>query len=93
MSIKDARRGSGSGDSSATGLQVRWHARLQYSPHFSARELEVLALLRAGRSIREIGVALVIDESIVKAHIGRLLRKVGLNSRIELTMQPFTKIE
>jgi DNA-binding NarL/FixJ family response regulator len=55
--------------------------------------LEVLALLRAGRSIREIGVALVIDESIVKAHIGRLLRKVGLNSRIALTMQPFTKIE
>jgi DNA-binding NarL/FixJ family response regulator len=62
-------------------------------PHFTARELEVLALLRAGRSNREIGVALAIDESTVKAHIGRLLRKVGVNNRIALTMHPFTQIE
>jgi len=62
-------------------------------PHFTAREVEVLALLRAGRSNREIGVALGIDESTVKAHIGRLLRKVGVNNRIALTVHPFTQLE
>jgi len=62
-------------------------------PHFTAREVEVLALLRAGRSNREIGVALGIDESTVKAHIGRLLRKVGVNNRIALTVHPFTQFE
>jgi DNA-binding NarL/FixJ family response regulator len=62
-------------------------------PHFTARELEVLALLRAGRSNREIGLALAIDQSTVKAHIGRLLRKVGVNNRIALTVHPFTQFE
>jgi len=53
----------------------------------------VLTLLRAGRSNQEISVALAIDKSTVKAHIGRLLRKVGVNNRIALTMHPFTQIE
>jgi DNA-binding NarL/FixJ family response regulator len=53
----------------------------------------VLELLRAGRSNREIGLALTIDESIVKAHIGRLLRKVGVNNRIALTVHPSTQFE
>ena len=60
-------------------------------PRFTPRELQVLELLRAGRSNREIGIALGIDESTVKAHIGRLLRKVGVNNRIALTIHPFTQ--
>ena len=62
-------------------------------PKFTPREMQVLELLRAGRSNREIGLALEIDESTVKAHIGRLLRKVGVNNRIALTMHPFTQFE
>jgi len=62
-------------------------------PKFTPRELQVLELLRAGRSNREIGVALGIDESTVKAHIGRLLRKVGVNNRIALSIHPFTQFE
>ena len=62
-------------------------------PRFTPRELQVLELLRAGRSNREIGIALEIDESTVKAHIGRLLRKVGVNNRIALTIHPFTQFE
>jgi len=61
------------------------------SPKFTPRELQVLELLRAGRSNREIGRALTIDESTVKAHIGRLLRKVGVNNRIALTVHPSTQ--
>lgn len=62
-------------------------------PKFTPRELQVLELLRAGRSNREIGAALAIDESTVKAHIGRLLRKVGVNNRIALTIHPSTQFE
>jgi DNA-binding NarL/FixJ family response regulator len=62
-------------------------------PQFTPRELQVLELLRAGRSNREIGVVLGIDESTVKAHIGRLLRKVGVNNRIALTIHPFTQFD
>ena len=62
-------------------------------PRFTPRELQVLELLRTGRSNREIGLVLGIDEGTVKAHIGRLLRKVGVNNRIALTIHPFTQVE
>jgi DNA-binding NarL/FixJ family response regulator len=61
-------------------------------PRFTTRELEVLNLLRAGQSNREIAASLGIDEGTVKAHIGRLLRKVGVSNRIALTVHPFTQI-
>jgi len=62
------------------------------APKFTPRELQVLELLRTGRSNREIAFALAIDESTVKAHIGRLLRKVGVNNRIALTIHPMTQL-
>ena len=60
-------------------------------PHFTKREQEVLILLRAGQPNREIGRALGIDEGTVKAHIGRLMRKVGVSNRIALSVHPFTQ--
>ncbi len=62
-------------------------------PSFTPRELQILDLLRAGRSNREIAHALGIDEGTVKAHIGRLLRKVGVNNRIALAVHPFTQLD
>jgi len=62
-------------------------------PQFTARERQVLKLLRAGRANREIAVSLGIDAGTVKAHIGRLMRKVGVSNRIALTMHPLTQIE
>ncbi|GAC1415499.1 MAG: response regulator transcription factor [Acidobacteriaceae bacterium] len=61
-------------------------------PAFTARELEVLKLLRDGRPNREIASSLGIDESTVKAHLGRLMRKVGVSNRIALTVHPYTQI-
>jgi DNA-binding NarL/FixJ family response regulator len=61
-------------------------------PRFTARELEVLQLLRSGQPNREIAHSLGIDEGTVKAHIGRLMRKVGVNNRIALTVHPFTQV-
>jgi DNA-binding NarL/FixJ family response regulator len=55
-------------------------------PRFTPRENQVVHLLVAGKSNREIGQQLGINDSTVKAHMGRILRKVGVNNRIELTM-------
>ena len=61
-------------------------------PKFTSREVEVLKLLREGQPNREIAIALGIDEGTVKAHIGRLMRKVGVSNRIALTVHPFTQV-
>lgn len=53
---------------------------------FTARELEVLQLLVGGASNREIGKALNIEERTVKSHLASLMRKVGVQNRIALTM-------
>jgi DNA-binding NarL/FixJ family response regulator len=55
------------------------------------REQQVLRLLVAGRPNREIGKTLGIDEGTVKAHVGRLMRKVGVENRIALTMRAVEK--
>ncbi len=69
-------------------------ATLQASvPRFTAREIQILNLLRAGQPNRDIALSLDIDEGTVKAHIGRLMRKVGVNNRIALTVHPFTQID
>lgn len=68
-------------------------ARVQGPPptakerQLTPREHQVLVLLKAGRPNRDIAVMLEIDEATVKAHVGRLLRKVGVDNRIALTMQ------
>lgn len=62
-------------------------------PRFTVRERQVLHLLRAGQPNREIALALSIDEGTVKAHIGRLMRKVGVSNRTALTIHPSTQVE
>ena len=64
----------------------------EMKPRFTARELQVLTLLREGQPNREIALALGIDEGTVKAHVGRLMRKVGVSNRIALTIHPFTQL-
>src|SRR6266404_9122575 len=57
---------------------------------FTDREKEVLELLVAGRSNKEIGSALGIEERTVKAHVAKLLRKVGVQNRIALSVHAIT---
>jgi DNA-binding NarL/FixJ family response regulator len=54
---------------------------------FTARELEVLRLLVLGHPNRQIAGALGVDEGTVKAHMGRLMRKAGIDNRTALTMR------
>ena len=56
----------------------------------SDREREVLRLLVAGHSNKEIGDALGIEERTVKAHVSQLMRKVGVQNRIALSVHAVT---
>ena len=56
----------------------------------SEREREVLRLLVAGCSNREIANELGIIERTVKAHVAQLLRKVGVTNRIALSVHAVT---
>jgi DNA-binding NarL/FixJ family response regulator len=47
----------------------------------TARELEVLELLTAGRSDREIAEALFISRRTAQGHVASIFNKLGVNSR------------
>jgi DNA-binding NarL/FixJ family response regulator len=57
---------------------------------FTDREKEVLEMLVAGRSNKEIGSALGIEERTVKAHVAKLMRKVGVQNLIALSVHAIT---
>jgi DNA-binding NarL/FixJ family response regulator len=50
------------------------------------REKQVLQMLVSGLSNKEIGAPLGIVERTVKAHIAKLMRKIGVHNRIELSV-------
>ena len=56
-------------------------------PHLTIREDQVLKLLLMARSNREIATELGIEKRTVKAHVGKLMRKIGAENRIELSMR------
>jgi DNA-binding CsgD family transcriptional regulator len=49
----------------------------------SPREREVLALIAAGMTNREIGEALFISDKTVGVHVGNILAKLGVSGRVE----------
>ena len=56
----------------------------------SDREKQVLEMLVAGLTNKEIGGPLGIVERTVKAHIAKMMRKVGVRNRIELSIHAVT---
>lgn len=54
---------------------------------FTKREEEILELLRAARSNREIATTLGIEERTVKSYLAKLMRKAGVENRIELSVR------
>ena len=47
------------------------------------REAEVLALVAAGRTNRQIGTELFVSEKTASVHVSNILRKLGVTTRVE----------
>jgi DNA-binding CsgD family transcriptional regulator len=60
-------------------LDQRSAERLGLTP----RETEVLALVAAGRTNRQIGEVLYVSEKTASVHVSNILRKLGVSSRVE----------
>jgi len=60
------------------------------NPAITDREKQVLRMLVAGFSNKEIGAPLGIVERTVKAHIAKMMHKVGVHNRIELSVHAIT---
>lgn len=56
------------------------------------RERQVLELLVAGHTNKEIGAELGIEERTVKLHVSRLMQKAGVHNRIALSVYAVTKL-
>ncbi len=54
--------------------------------NLSARELEVVHHLARAVSTPDIGKKLDISEKTVRTHVQNILRKLGMNSRLELVV-------
>jgi ATP/maltotriose-dependent transcriptional regulator MalT len=64
---------------SAPAITVDDMARLGLTP----REAEVLGLVAAGRTNREIGTQLYVSEKTASVHVSNILRKLGVATRVE----------
>ena len=54
-----------------------------YPGRLTPREVDVVRLIAAGRSNREIAAALVLSERTVERHIANAYRKLGVSSRVD----------
>lgn len=58
-------------------------AERMISPELTAREMQVLHLVVAGQSNKEIGTTLNISEGTVRAHVNNILSKMGASDRTQ----------
>ncbi len=66
--------------------------RKAISHHLSDRERQVLELLVAGRTNKEISDELGIEVRTVKLHVSRLMHKAGVDNRIALSVHAVTNL-
>jgi DNA-binding CsgD family transcriptional regulator len=86
---RDAFEGLGAAADLARVSMLAELAAAGQSHGLTERELEVLRLVAAGRSNREIAAALVISEHTVARHLQNIFAKLGLSSRTAATAFAF----
>ena len=63
------------------------HAASETRPVVTARELEVLRLIVAGRTNGQIAIALGISVKTASVHVSNILRKLGAANRVEAAVR------
>ena len=85
-----ARRARRASSSASARSRISRGSRRRTSRHgLSNRELEVLRLVAAGKTNREIAASLVISEHTVARHLQNIFAKLGLSSRAAATAFAF----
>ncbi|MBC6450878.1 LuxR family transcriptional regulator [Actinokineospora xionganensis] len=67
--------------------------RKSYGGNLSPREREVVDLVAAGKTNRQVAEALFLSTRTVEKHVGQAMRKLGLSSRAEFTGMPLSDPE
>lgn len=93
-SVRTVHNGNGviAPEDLATLLDATFQEKPQAPPGFaelSAKEREVFGLVAQGLSNVEIGSTLYASESTVKAHVGAILRKMGLRDRVQVVVAAY----
>ena len=85
--VRDILKRMTQADDTQTSLSKIDVAALSTATSISAREREVLRLLTAGLSNRQIAAQLCVAESTVKAHLDNIYRKLDVNNRAQAILQ------
>jgi DNA-binding NarL/FixJ family response regulator len=83
----------GLADTGPTGTGARGRAPGQAAPgaeDLTPREVEVLRLIAAGQSNREIARTLFVSEATVKTHVNRIFAKTGSRDRVQAIHYAYT---
>ncbi|MDY6877827.1 MAG: response regulator transcription factor [Chloroflexota bacterium] len=89
-SIRELMRGESPMDPRAARMMIHW---LRDGPeastpdHFTLREIEILRLIAAGLTNREIGEQICLSENTVKTYVQGLYQKLDAHNRIEAVMR------
>ncbi|HYE14802.1 MAG TPA: response regulator transcription factor [Pyrinomonadaceae bacterium] len=81
--LEDAIRAVNAGGRRIPGVVAERLAERMGGSDLTGRELEVLELIVAGQSNKEIGASLRISEATVKSHINSILSKLGVADRTQ----------
>jgi len=85
-----ASPGTGTGTGAGTGTATAPTADPEPADDLSPREADVLRLIAAGHSNREIAKKLFVGEATVKSHINRIFTKTGCRDRAQAVQYAFT---
>ncbi len=84
--IRSAAEGDSPFSPKVAGVLIEARSARQAEEGLTARERDVLVLVAEGLSNKEIATQLGITEGTVKAHLGRVFRRIGVRQRTQAAL-------